>query len=159
MDSMDNFRERIEALEQRMKVMGAHTRMVERRLRWGRGIAWGVALGLLGMALWAMPVGAAPFAYVTHECDSSVSVIATATNTVVATIPIPNSLPFGVAITPDGAFAYVTNRNASSVSVIATATNTVVATIPVGLNPFGVAFTPDGAFAYVTNQGANSVSV
>src|SRR2546422_7604378 len=99
MDSMDNFRERIEALEQRMKVMGAHTRMVERRLRWGRGIAWGVALGLLGMALWAMPVGAAPFAYVTHECDSSVSVIATATNTVVTTVAVAEC-PDLVAMTP-----------------------------------------------------------
>jgi hypothetical protein len=37
MESMDNFRERIEALEQQMKVMGAHTRTVERRLRWWPG--------------------------------------------------------------------------------------------------------------------------
>jgi hypothetical protein len=44
MDSMDNFRERIEALEQQMKVMGAHTHTVERRLRWWRGIACGVGL-------------------------------------------------------------------------------------------------------------------
>src|SRR5215510_10299714 len=52
MDSMDNFRERIEALEQQMKVMGAHTRIVERRLRWWRGIACGVMLlGLVSMPL------------------------------------------------------------------------------------------------------------
>src|SRR5712692_11050908 len=44
MDSMDNFRERIEALEQQMKVMGAHTRTVERQLRWWRGIVCGVLL-------------------------------------------------------------------------------------------------------------------
>jgi hypothetical protein len=30
MESMDNFRERFEALEQQMKVMGAHTRTVVR---------------------------------------------------------------------------------------------------------------------------------
>jgi hypothetical protein len=44
MDSIDNVRERIEALEQQMKVMGAHTHMVERRLRWWRGIACGLLI-------------------------------------------------------------------------------------------------------------------
>ena len=52
MDSMDNVRERIDALEQQMKVMGAHTRTVERRLRWWRGIACGVLLlGLVSLPL------------------------------------------------------------------------------------------------------------
>jgi hypothetical protein len=45
MDNMDNFRERFEALERR-------TQMVERRLRWWRGIACGVVmLALLSLAL------------------------------------------------------------------------------------------------------------
>src|SRR5262245_25599086 len=57
MESMDNFRERIEALEQQMKVMGAHTRTVERRLHWWRSIVCGVVLlSLLGLA---MPPGKA----------------------------------------------------------------------------------------------------
>ena len=52
MESMDNFRERFEALEQQMKVIGAHTRIVERRLRWWRGIACGVMfLGLVSLPL------------------------------------------------------------------------------------------------------------
>src|SRR5262249_45213870 len=57
MDSMDNFRERFEALEQQMKVMGAHTRTVERRLRWWRGIA--CSLVVLGLLSWAPPLGTA----------------------------------------------------------------------------------------------------
>jgi len=69
---------------------------------------------------------------VTNQLSNTVSVIATATNTVVATVPVPGS-PRGVAITPDGAFAYVVNAHStSSVSVIATATNTVVATVALG---------------------------
>src|SRR2546427_770555 len=98
-------------------------------------------VGLLALALQVMPVAAAPFAYVTNVYSRNVSVIATATNTVVATIPLeslpqcspsffPGCVPIGVAITPDGAFAYVATEGASTVSVIATATNTVVATIP-----------------------------
>jgi hypothetical protein len=52
MDSMDNFRERFEALEQQTEQLQQHTRMVERRLRWWCGIACGViVLALLGIPL------------------------------------------------------------------------------------------------------------
>jgi hypothetical protein len=52
MENMDNFRERLEALELQTKAMEAHTRTVERRLRWWRGIACGVVmLGILALTL------------------------------------------------------------------------------------------------------------
>ena len=52
MDSMENFRERFEALEQRTEQLQQHTRMIERRLRWWRGIACGaIVLALLGFPL------------------------------------------------------------------------------------------------------------
>jgi YVTN family beta-propeller protein len=108
------------------------------------------------------------FAYVTNTgavCDlcfvnqpSSVSVIDTATYSVVATVPV-GQYPAAVAIAPNGAFAYVANFNSNSVSVIDTTTNTVTATVPVGTGPWGIAVTPNGAFAYVTNYTAGSVSV
>ncbi|MDF3293222.1 Ig-like domain repeat protein [Streptomyces silvisoli] len=97
-------------------------------------------------------------AYVANEGSNNVSVIATATNTVTATVPV-GTTPFGVAITPDGLHAYVTNSGDNTVSVIATATNTVTATVPVGTTPLGVAITPDGLHAYVANEGSNNVSV
>jgi hypothetical protein len=51
MDSMDNFRIRLEALVQQTKAMEAHTRTVARRLRWWRGITCCVVLlGLLSLA-------------------------------------------------------------------------------------------------------------
>ncbi len=90
---------------------------------------------------------------------NSVSVINTATNQVVATIPTSSDTPSNstypneVAVTPDGTRAYATNNNPSTVSVINTATNQVVATIPVGAHPFAVAVTPDGTRAYVTICG------
>src|SRR5262249_9937833 len=85
----------------------------------------------------------------------AVSVIDTATNTVVATVGVGNS-PLGVAITPDGARAYVTNYGSHTVSVIDIATNTVVATIGVGLNCSGGAITSDGTHAYVAHSGGFS---
>src|SRR5215813_12479660 len=54
---MDHVRERFEALEQHMKVMGAHTRTVERRLRWWHGIARGLVV--LSLLSWAPPFGMA----------------------------------------------------------------------------------------------------
>ena len=83
-------------------------------------------------------------AYVTNG-SVTVSVIDTATNTVVATVPV-GSFPFGVAVTPDGKHAYVTNNGSSNVSVIRTAPNKVVAAVPVGKGivppPPGVPFLP-----------------
>jgi YVTN family beta-propeller protein len=78
---------------------------------------------------------------VTINFPNNVSVIDTATNTVVATIPVGMG-PIGIAITPDGTRAYVTNDVSNTVSVIDTAANTVVETIPVGVRPVAVAITP-----------------
>src|SRR5207244_5073950 len=81
----------------------------------------------------------------------TVSVIDTASDTVVATVAV-GSVPYGVAITPDGSRAYVTNQGDTTVSVISTASNTVVATIPLGVpvanSLYGLAITPDGTHAY-----------
>jgi YVTN family beta-propeller protein len=97
-------------------------------------------------------------AYVANSGSNTVSVIKTADDTVLATVPVgPN--PANVAVTPDGTKAYVTNAGANSVSVINTGNNTVSATVTVGPHPVDVAVTPDGTKAYVTNAGANSVSV
>lgn len=92
--------------------------------------------------------GLAQNAYITNFGSNNVSVIDTATNTVIATIPV-GSVPLGVVVTPDGSKVYVANSDDNSVSVIATATNTVTATIPVGSYPiaFGVFIQPPPRFA------------
>jgi YVTN family beta-propeller protein len=131
----------------------------KRRFPYWRGAFAALCAALvLAIGLSARPAQAAPFAYVTSYYSNTVSVIDTATNTVVATIPVGN--PLGVAITPDGTKVYVTNNNSGTVSVIATATDTVVGSpIPVGNGPFGVAITPDGTKVYVTNNNSGTVSV
>src|SRR2546426_3725021 len=124
-----------------------------KRLVWG----WAAVLAVSAWTLFALGAGAADaqdFAYVANAASNSVSVIDTASNTVVATVGV-GSRPFGVAITPDRARVYVTNRASASVSVIDTASNTVVATIGGGLS--GVAITPARTRAHVS--GLNSVSV
>src|SRR6185295_3577717 len=96
--------------------------------------------------------------YVTNNNDNTVSVIDTATTSVIATIPV-GSGPAGVAVTPNGRFAYVVNQLANTVSVISAARNTVVATIPVATFPRDIAITPDGASAFVTGSAASNITV
>jgi hypothetical protein len=54
---MENIHDRIAALEQQMSIMSAHTRMVERRLRWWRGIA--CSLLIVGLISLPLPSGMA----------------------------------------------------------------------------------------------------
>jgi YVTN family beta-propeller protein len=105
-------------------------------------------------------------AYITNTnaaaSPGSVSVIDTATNTVVATITVGDQ-PQGVAISPDGSKAWVIDfgfQNGPGISIIDTATNTVTTTITAGLGaPFAAAFSPDGSRAYVTDLGLGKVLV
>ena len=114
-------------------------------------------LGLL-LGAWTGIAQAQPFAYISNTGSNTVSVIDTATNLVVATVPV-GSQPFGVAVNPASTRVYVTNRESNTVSVIDTATNTVRATIPVSTGPLGVALNPDGTRAYVANNSSSAVSV
>ena len=99
-------------------------------------------------------------AYVANAGDNTVSVINTATKTVVATIPVGDE-PQGVAFAPDGATAYVTNIEDNTVSVIDTATRTQTTTIAVGRRPqsIAIAVTPNGLRAYVPNFDDDTVTV
>src|SRR5205823_209165 len=92
--------------------------------------------------------------YVANFADADVSVIDTATNTVIGSPISVGNFPKRIAIAPDGQRAYVTVEfGAGTVSVIDTATNTVVGSpITVGTNPYGIGITPDGKRAYVTHD-------
>jgi YVTN family beta-propeller protein len=73
--------------------------------------------------------------YVTNYTCSTVSVLDTATNTVLGA-PIPvGSGPIGIDVHPAGTRVYVVNNGSDTVSVIDTATATVTATLPVGSGP------------------------
>ena len=101
--------------------------------------------------------------YVGNYGDNSVSVINTASNTVLTTISVGNN-PWGISVSPNGSNVYVANQGNISapnntVSVINTATSTVSATITVGTFPRGVSVSPDGNKVYVANEGDGTVSV
>jgi YVTN family beta-propeller protein len=154
--------------EQKSRMKPAAQKGNSSRLGWSGGLAPLALIGafvLLGAGV--MPAHATPFAYITNSHSNDVSVIDTATNTVVATVPVGGN-PYGVAVDPDGTRVYTVNiggepgvctSQPGSVSVIDTATNTVVATVTVGLLPVTAAVHPDGTRVYVANACSDTVSV
>ena len=102
---------------------------------------------------------AGPKAYITNYRGSTVSVVDTASNAVIATVPV-DGLPVGVAVNPAGTRAYVAsslpyNNLYCRLSVIDTASNSVVAIVPFGLKAYGIAVNSAGTRVYVTDMGQN----
>src|SRR5205823_1658930 len=77
--------------------------------------------------------------YVSSGGEGSVQVIDTATNAIIASIPV-GKRPWNMAITPDGRKLYVACGRSNAVAVIDTDTNTKIADIPVADLPWGVGF-------------------
>jgi YVTN family beta-propeller protein len=91
--------------------------------------------------------------------DGTISVIDTATNTVVASIAA-TTFPTLMHVTPDGKRLYITDEFLNTVVAIDTATNAVVATISIGGEEvFGLAPTKDNKKIYVGTFGSNTVSI
>jgi YVTN family beta-propeller protein len=88
------------------------------------------------------------FAYIVSQNspNSTVSMIDTATNTVVGSPILTGSQSLGMTFTPSGKTGYVTNGDDDNVSVIDTNTNTTTgAPIGVGNGPLGIAVVPGQA--------------
>jgi len=96
--------------------------------------------------------------YVTHGTfGNKVSVIDTATNSVIASIPV-GSVPNSLALKPDGTRLYVANGGGTTVSVINTTTNAVIATvINVVPSATDVVVRADGKRVYVSGSAGISI--
>jgi YVTN family beta-propeller protein len=122
-------------------------------------------LRALPCALWtcfvaaaaALPVHAAPKAYVGNFKDNTVSVIDVATGTLVASVPVAAG-PHGMSISADGGTVYVGGDGSSSVDVIDTVTDSVVRSIDVGKAPHGLALVPDGSVLLAAVYGEDAIA-
>lgn len=94
-------------------------------------------------------------AYVADATARTVKVVNTATNQVVATIPVQTS-PSAIAVSPDGNSVWVANSGSRTVQRIDTRSNTVTATVTVGTTPTALAVTGDSV--WVANAGSNNVT-
>jgi len=114
-----------------------------------RTLAW---LTAAVVALAAAPTAAtAATAYVlTCSCENHVTVVDSASRSIVAKVPV-GDMPSALAVSPDGSAAYVANLLDGTISVISGASHAIMRTIALapGDEPYGVAVSPDGATLYV----------
>jgi YVTN family beta-propeller protein len=121
-------------------------------MRRSRSIVVVVVFGLAGALVGVVPngVSAAPTrarcratAFVANTGSGTVSTIDVKTRIEHPTDITVGSMPFGVAVTPDGKTAFVANTGSDTVSTIDVKTRTKDPTdTPVGSGPFGVTVTP-----------------
>ncbi len=110
---------------------------------------WGIAVSPNGQDVYVANYNGDNSFNSSDPKETSVSVIATATNTVVATIGLGAAFPEGLAVSPSGDYVYVADYGTSAISVISTATNSVVRTVTTGaFTPVSVGVEPDGKYVY-----------
>jgi YVTN family beta-propeller protein len=94
--------------------------------------------------------------YVVHQSENgffSVSILDTATNAVLAKVPLISSRrPSAVAITQDGKRAYVSASDPGAITVFDTQTHEQLATHSIASDPISLAITPDDKQCFVTTS-------
>ena len=120
--------------------------------------AHGAAVGAQPVHMVATPDGSRIF--VTNFGGQTVSVIATATWTSVASITVP-AKPHAIVLSPDGRLAYAACYGGAAVAVIDTASATLTATIPLPAHaePYGLAISRDGRYLYTSDNLNNRLDV
>jgi cytochrome c peroxidase len=108
------------------------------------------------------PAGDVLYVTKTGYAGTSIAVISTATNQVIAEIPLSN--PGDIAVTPDGRRLYAVNfpsGGAGNVAVIDTGSKQTVGTIAFSSSdsPAGLAIHPNGRRAYVTHRNDNGAYI
>src|SRR5574338_694387 len=123
-----------------------------------RGLLAGLALGCAALSGAADAAGSKACVgnfkddtvSVTGDGSSSLSVIDTATDSVVATVEVGKA-PHGVALTPDGKGLLVAVNGEDKVAFVDLASQRVAGSVAVG-KPHTIAVRPDGKLAYVASQ-------
>ncbi|MGH9261798.1 MAG: beta-propeller fold lactonase family protein, partial [Acidimicrobiales bacterium] len=124
------------------------------------------------------PAATGSLAYVTNEVSQDLTVIATASDSVVATIPL-GARARGVKVSPDGRLVYVAlsgsprcpptmpdeecarlpvDKSKDGIAEIDAATYRLVRTLPGGSDPEAFDLSPDGSYLYVSNEDAGVAS-
>jgi YVTN family beta-propeller protein len=130
---------------------------------WAAGARLACAGGLVALAAgWApgsaLAAAGSTAVFVTNSGSDTISVVDTATDGVVATIPVGQK-PWAVTVSKDGATAYVSDSQSDDVSVVDLRTRKIRTTVVVGVRPCDLLLSPDGRFLYVDVFTENAVAV
>lgn len=99
------------------------------------------------------------FVWITNRGANTISVLDTATETLVATLKAGGKMPIRVKFTPDGTEVLVSNARSNSVAVFDAARGEEIAKVDTGSEPIGILIVPDGSQAFIANTQSNQVSV
>ena len=90
--------------------------------------------------------------------DDKISIISTATDSIVAAFPSGGKGPKRMGFTPDGAQVWVTNPSSNQATVFDARARELIASLTLSKSPSGIEFSHDGRHAYITNANANELS-
>jgi len=123
-----------------------------------------IPVGRMPMGVAAGPGGSS--VYVVNNSSHSLSVIDTATDTVVKIIPLfvdgsGSLFPRGVVANPDPGkpYVYVTNRGSGDLAIVNTTDWSVRRVLGIGIDPYGVAVARDGKTVYVALEGEGKLAL
>jgi YVTN family beta-propeller protein len=107
----------------------------------------GIAISPDGKEVWAA-----------SRLDDKISIISTATDSIVATFPSGGKGPKRMDFTPDGLQVWVTNPSSNQTTVFDAHARQLLASLTLSKGPSGVYISSDGRQAYVTNANANELT-
>jgi YVTN family beta-propeller protein len=94
-----------------------------------------------------------------NSLGGAVTVMDLSTRTAITSVSLPNAVPLGIAVNPDGEHAYLAFSGIDEIKVFDLVTMSVVDSVLTGSHPVGIAVTPDGKKVYVSCSQSNSVLV
>jgi YVTN family beta-propeller protein len=107
----------------------------------------GIAISPDGKEVWAA-----------SRLDDKISVISTATDTIVAAFSSGGKGPKRMDFTPDGTQVWVTNPSSNQTTVFDARARELLASLTLSKSPSGVYISSDGRRAYITNAVANELT-
>src|SRR6202166_548204 len=107
----------------------------------------GIAISPDGKEVWAA-----------SRLDDKISIISTATDTIVAAFPSGGKGPKRMDFTPDGTQVWVTNPASNQTTVFDARARELLASLTLANSPSGVYISSDGRHAYITNANANELT-
>jgi YVTN family beta-propeller protein len=107
----------------------------------------GIAISPDGKEVWAA-----------SRLDDKISIISTATHTIVAAFPSGGKGPKRMDFTPDGTQVWVTNPSSNQTTVFDARARELLASLTLSKSPSGVYISSDGRRAYITNAVANELT-
>jgi YVTN family beta-propeller protein len=107
----------------------------------------GIAISPDGKEVWAA-----------SRLDDKISIISTATDTIVAAFPSGGKGPKRMDFTPDGKQVWVTNPSSNQTTIFDARARELLASLTLAKSPSGVYISSDGRRAYITNAVANELT-